>query len=378
MNLIEQACSSCTQDIIEQLIQENAAITRAIQSDDYIEISAELTDRHNKTSLPLADKFIDIMAKNLAHAPEIINYINIATGNRISINAYNALDIKVGYSPVYKLLHRHDEHTIITHYQNILSIRINKLAHFDKSRYRELINTLIDSELFVHKARKTPSQKNIYNSMRQVIIRRFKVTKYEWCFMFNPEISAALGRHLDSIDAKKCGGTYYLHDSKRSRTLIKVYNTDYKADSDRNSGPYRFMQGDRFRFEILYKSRFFTENTDTLGIKEFKLQKDIFHLLHEYNCHHIKIHLLDKFKGTQLRDILESAKVNSKQGFVDMITDSRSTQVEIDERLRKIETQLAELKATQESQDKELQAMKEFIGFDSKSMTDKRKLRSVK
>ena len=79
-----------------------------------------------------------------------------------------------------------------------------------------------------------------------------------------------------------------------------------------------------------------------------------------------------------MRDILESAKVNNKQGFVDMITDSRSTQVSVDERLRKIEIQQAELKATQESMQDDMQAMKEFIGFDSKSMIDKRKLRAVK
>ena len=376
MNLIESACNDSTQDVIEKLIAENASLTRAIQSDDYIVIAAELTDRHNKTRLPLHDNFIDIMAGSLASDPQIISYINTSSGHRLSIAAYNKLDIKAGYAPVYKLLHRHDKNTIITHYQNILSIRINKLSHFDKSRYRALIDILIDSDLFAHKARKPVISKNIYNTMRQLILRRFRITEYEWCFLFNPAISAAFSRHLDSTDARKYGGTYYLHDSPRSMSKIKIYNTDYKADKARQDTPYQFLDGDRLRFEITYKSRFFSETASQLGVNEFKLQQDIFDLLQQYNNHHIKIHLLDKFTGHQLMDILKSASVSSKTGFVDMIKENQSTQVSTDQRINKIESDIAELKETQKILKDEMQSIKDFVDFDV--MVDKRKLRAVK
>lgn len=374
---------------IGDLVADNAAKTRIIQADDVLIISAEFTDSKNKTRLPVADDFVDRVKAKSQCNPNILGFKHIQTGNYISAQAFGDSPDQRGYAPIYEYFCKgHDKHTTIGYSSNEVTIKISRLSHFTESRYHALIDSLIAlaiDGLVEHRARKPVTQKRLYNSMRQIVLRRFKIKAYEWGLLFNPTISAALFPYLAKIAERTEQGTHYLYESPRSDCKIKIYNVT--AADDRPNQPPSFAHGDRLKFEITYKAEFY----DRKGLQANCLtsQNDIARLLLDHNKKRLETHLINKLPPTALVALWRAAGVSSRSEFMTMIDDDRTTQVSTDERINELKTRMDALesltnaiKAKQEQQDAinanfqtQLDEIKATVSVQT-ALPDKRKTRN--
>lgn len=383
MDLLEEACYHASKELLNRSIEENNRLTKIIQADDIIEISAEYVDGNNKR-LSLASDFIDRMKQSAAsNKQNITDYFSPSQDKYIKPHTYYQLTDKGDYRPVYLILQKVDDFTLTSYSKNKITIKIHKLSHFDESRYKALIQTMQDCKLFEFKRRKPPTHKRTYNATRQVLKRRFTIAGYEWGLIFNHDISKVIFDALPRIPhIKKDRGSYYLQDSPRSQCKIKIYNID-AASPERISQPLQFKQGDRLKLEITFKHRYFIDHPE-LTISNMTYQNDISDLLYNDNKRLLNKCLISHLKPAELRAIMAIAEVKNKGDFMAIISDSRTTQTDTDKRLAKIEAHLKELdkimtantQATEENA-RAIADIKDFIDY-KESKIDKRKLRAVK
>ena len=377
-------------DRLTMLQAENDKLTRIIQADDVIEIQAELINSKNRSRLCLVDNFADVMKDNLTckNKPKIIGYKHIKNEHRITINGFFHLTEKSGYAPVYELINRFDEYTTIHYCKNKLSIKIVKLSHFDKSRYRTLICVLQESGLFTYNQRTdNPTEKHIYNTFRQVLLRKFYIVNYEYGLFFNPEISRALLKPLARISKKVVGNTHYLHDGKRITCKVKVYNIDAAIRQDQTAN---WIEGDRLKFEVTFRHQFFRNQSD-LTLNRFTYQNEIVYLLHEKVKELLNKHLIVKLNPDEKRRLITAANVKTIGEFMSILSDDKTTQISTDRRLKSIEEQIKSIKEVQarietrqdnidnqvQDNTERLDKLESFVDYQN-SKQDSRKLRSVK
>lgn len=388
---IDLDCQTLLAAEISALMTGNDALTRIIQADDVLEISAELIHPKNKTRLPVADDFVTRIQSRSNCKPNILGFKHVKTGVYKSAQALGEMACHSGYAPVYQYFCKgHDDNTVIGYSANEITVKITKLSHFTDSRYRSLIDSLIAlaiDGLITHKARKPVTQRRLYNSIRQIVLRRFRVKAYEWGLLFNAGISAALMPHLARIAQRTEQGTFYLCDSERSQCKIKVYNVT--AADDRAGQPAKFQDGDRLKFEITYKTEFFYRQ-DGLHINSLTLQNNIAGLLLDHNKKHLQTHLLDKigaYSPAGLRRVFESAGVTGRGEFMKLIDDDRTTQVSTDERINELKSRLDALESLTMARLTEQEAINAQVQADldalkaaflsQEKQVDKRKLRVV-
>jgi len=381
INLLDELMLPVELDRLTMLQAENDKLTRIIQADDTIEIQAELIDR-KRDRLCLVDNFADVMKDHLTcNNPRISGYKHLESDSYISADAYYRLPSKAGYARVYELINRFDEYTTIHYCKNKLSIKIVKLSHFDKSRYRTLIRVLQESGLFTYNQRTdNPTEKHIYNTFRQVLLRKFYIVNYEYGLFFNPEISRALLKPLARISKKVVGNTHYLHDGKRITCKVKVYNIDAAIRQDQTAN---WIEGDRLKFEVTFRHQFFRNQSD-LTLNRFTYQNKIVYLLHEKVKELLNNHLIVKLKPDEKRRLINAAKIGGIGEFMSIISDDETTQISTDKRLKSIEEQIKSIKEVQGRIDNQVQdntdrldKLESFVDYQN-SKQDSRKLRSVK
>lgn len=329
---------------INDLVADNAAKTRIIQADDILTISAEFVDSRNKTRLPLADDFVDRIKSRSQSNPNILGFKHIETGRYVSAQAFGDMPDKRGYAPIYEYFCKaSDKHTVIGYSANEVTLKLSRLSHFTESRYHTLIDSLVSlaNDGFVnHKARKPVTHKRVYNSMRQIVLRRFKVKSYEWGLLFNPTISAAIQPFLSKIAARTEQGTHYLYESPRSDCKIKLYNVT--AAADRANQTPSFVFGDRLKFEITYKAEFFSRNED-FDIRDLTDQNSIARSLLPNNKKRLENHLVKKLPPTALVALWSAAGVTNRSEFMALIDDEGTTQISTDERIAELQNRMQSL-----------------------------------
>jgi len=390
MDILKEACKEATLDLIERLKVENDHLTRITQADDVLEVAVQLVDSKTGRRLSSLKNFIDKMKSIHGADYKATKY---KKGDQfISVSDYKALPNKAGWLPVYKIYCKNDDHTVIEYSDNILSIRIHNLSHWDKSRYWATIRALIGSGLFEFKHRTEPNEKRVYNASRQVLRRQFYINRYEWGLILNPAISAVIYNGLNRMITDKEPGirqelnTVYLHDSKYSQCKIKIYNIS-SVQKGRNNQNSEFRPGDRLKFEVTYKHEYFRKN-EALTINLMTMQNVIADLLYKDNKHWFDTKLISKLKPQELRDLLTASEVNSRGEFMELFSDNKTVQIATDKRLAAIEYQIEQLRQTmidqaavQANQDERMAKLEAkldaHIGY-TESKQDTRKLRSVK
>lgn len=375
---------------VERLVADNVAKSRIIQADDVLTISAEYIKSSNKTRLPMADDFVDRIKAKGQMKPNILGFKHIESGKYLSAQDFGYLPDKSGFAPVYEHFCKLDDSTVISYASNQVSVKVTKLSHFTESRYNSLIQALIDAEadgLIQHRARKPKTSKRLYNSMRQIVLSRFKISRYEWGYLFNPTISAALIPYLSKIAQRTEQGTHYLYESPRSDCKVKIYNVTAAADRPNQTPSY--VPGDRLKFEITYKTEFFARK-DGLHINRLTYQNIIASLLLADNKKRLEKHLIDKLPTTGKAALWRAAGVSGKVEFMTMIDDEHSTQVSTDERISDLNARMSAIEkltqaiATKQAEqdeinarhEAEIEALKAAVLAQS-AVPDKRKLRVV-
>lgn len=308
---------------------------RVIQTDDVLEIGAQWVKRGNKklnrkkSRLEnLKPDFIDIMQSKRGASSEIISYYNKTDdSDRKSIKQYNGLPDteKSNYFSVRKYYCKLNEYTFIEYYSNNLSIRIHNLSYCDKSRYREIMQAITDSELFKFKHRTAyPTKTQISDATRAMLDRRFNIKKYEWGLIFDHSLSSVIHEALNRIVAKNIPGvrgeknTVYLHES--SSYKIKIYNITVADNKNRRDKEPEFRVGDRLKFEITYKTAFLTRKG--LKIHHLKTQDYIADLLCNDNEKLFEKYFLRRLTPQEKRHLFENAKVSSESEFMELIRNS--------------------------------------------------------
>lgn len=386
MDIFQEAFNEATLDLIERLTAENNHLTRITQADDVLEVAVQLVDSVTGKRLSSLKNFIDKMKSIHGADYKATKY---KKGDQfISVSDYKALPNKAGWLPVYKIYCKNDDHTVIEYSDNILSIRIHNLSHWDKSRYWATIRALIGSGLFEFKHRTKPNEKRVYNASRQVLRRQFYINRYEWGLILNPAISEVIHGTLNRMIADNVPGikrelnTVYLYDSKESQCKIKIYNIE-AAKKGRNSQDPEFRTGDRLKFEITYKHEYFRKHK-VLTVNLLTMQNVIADLLYNDNKRLFDTKLISKLKPQELRDLHTAATVNNRGEFMKLFSDNKTVQIATDKRLAAIEYQIEQLKQTmidqaaiQANHADEIAKIKAHIGY-TESKQDTRKLRSVK
>lgn len=390
MGIFEEALKEATIDQIERLIEENNKLTRIGQADDVLSVAVQLVDSVSGDQLSsLTRSFIDKMKSIHGADYKAIKYRSQVDDHFISLADYKSLANRSGYLPVYRIYCNSDEHTIIEYSENILSIRIHNLSHWDRSRYWATIRAIIGSGLFEFNHRTDPNEKRIYNAARQVLKRHFFIERYEWGLIFDPAISAVIYQSLVRMVENKEPGirrelnTIYLHDSKKSQCKIKIYNIS-SCQKGRNNQDSEFRIGDdRLKFEVTYKHQYFRMHDD-LTINRFTMQNVIANLLYADNKYWFEKKLFDRLNPQEIRALCSAALVKTRSQFMQLFSDNKTVQTSTDKRLAAIEHQITQLKQTmsdqaavQANQAAEMERIKAFIGY-TESKQDPRKLRSVK
>jgi hypothetical protein len=388
MDIFREAFNEATLDLIERLTAENNHLTRITQVDDVLEVAVQLVDSVTGKRLSSLKNFIDKMKSEHNADYKAVKYRSKVGDSFISVADYKELTNKSGWLPVYLIHCKSDEHTIIEYSENILSIRIHNLSHWDKPRYWATIRALIGSGLFEFKHRTEPNEKRVYNASRQVIRRQFYINRYEWGLILDPEISAVIHGTLNRMIANNEPGirreinTVYLYDSKESQCKIKIYNITAAQKSRLGDQP-EFRPGDRLKFEITYKHEYFRKHK-VLTVNLLTMQNVIADLLYNDNKRLFNTHLISKLKPQEFRDLFTAAAVNNRSEFMELFSDTKTVQIATDKRLAEIEYQIAQLKQTmtdqaevQANQADELEKLKAFVGY-TESKQDTRKLRSIK
>jgi hypothetical protein len=386
-NEFQSAIDEITYDHIDHLIHQKDQLSRIIQADDILELESDLIphDPESKArKLPLLPKFLDHMRDKHDSKRKLLKYRSrTLSPEYLSILDYEALAIKGDYKPIFHHYCKPDPYTTFEYSDNRLSFRIEKLHSFTQSRYKTLVRSAVDSGLFLPNHRTPTSHKNTMEAIRSILKRRFYIKRYEWALIFNSDSSEVIFSELTRLSKLKNSGvklvknTFYLHDCPRSQCKIKVYNID-SAQAERVNQPPEFRPGDRLKFEITYKTRFFNDYP-LLSLSRFTFQAFIADNIYSHNKKQLGTHLLNKFSPTALRLLYKTVTARGRDEFMKTFESNMTTQTSID----RIDADIKALKATLsahgkrlDTQDKRLDALEALLGAsDSKKVTNK--LRSV-
>lgn len=346
LDLVQGAIAEAHFDNIKILKAEYLRQNMVVQADDILQITAKLSTTKNgkKRRLSVADNFIEMMDKHPTIQRSVDGYIHKDTG--VYLESVSAADMHL-YRKNWVRTIQPDEYTILIYNgRNHFFIKIYKLAHFDGSRYRKLLNTLISCDVFVHKSRvDNPSQKHKRESMRNILKRDFRLNEFEWGFTFNAEISALIAPALQRDAVKTIDGTSYLYPplfetGSTKNTVIqctaKIYNISAIQESRKNK-PYQYLPGDLFKFEVTYTPAFFKSKHHRYAtIPAFKTQRDIFSLLLTDNLGQFKKHVIGKLTHTEKRRLFNATQTTTEGEFMQKLSDSVSLQTIIDANKRGI------------------------------------------
>jgi hypothetical protein len=346
--------SNAFQDALVEADKDNFTYLKAryldksqiVQADDYLQVSALLNT--GKKRLSVADNFVDVMMAHDTFNKSISGYQHNLTGTFFAAGQLTPDANKSLYTPLYCLTIKPDKYTVVIYDRNVVYIKIFNLAHFDKSRYRTLIQALVDCEVFVHNARvANPTPKHKRDSMRQILKRDFKLNEYEWGLTFNPEISRILLPVIQREAIVNIDDCYYLNKGKRIQCRIKVYNVSALAE-DRRGKPYQYIVGDLMKFEVTFTHEFFIHH-GYAEISKFTSQIEIFSLLLDDILKQFTQHLLNKLTKFEEKNLYLVTGTNKKGDFMQKLSTPDSLQTILDTDLLMLKNQLNALQTVIEA-----------------------------
>ena len=356
MDWLQATCFEFDIDNIHHLRAQYLDRSMVIQADDYLQISAKMTTKTKKgrpKRLSVADDFIDVMDAHPTIQRSLSGYKHCGSGRYIK-TLPEAANIS-HYRKVFERTIQLDRHTVLIHNgRNHFKIKIHKLAHFSGSRYRALLDALINCNVFVHKARvANPTAKHKRESMRNILKSDFRLNEFEWGFTFNAEISAFVAPALQRSAVLTLDGTSYLYPplfeagsgkNKVIQCKAKIYNISALQDG-RKDKPYQYIPGDIFKFEVTYDPAFFQSENHKYAaeIPAFKLQRDIFNLLLEDNLSQFKTHVIGNLTKTEERRLFNATDTNDEDSFMRKLSNAVSLQTHVDADGQRILERLAAL-----------------------------------
>ena len=317
---------------LKQLKDKSEMMQRIIQSDDVLEIGAqwvkpgnEKLGRRKSRFENFKPNFINIIRSKDGASSKVISYYNkINDSDRKSIEQYNDLSEteKYNYFSVRRYYYQPNENIYVEYCPNNFSIRLHNLSYCNKSRFRQIMQAIADSELFRFKHRTAyPTNAQIYDATRCMLYSRFNIKRYEWSLIFNHDISSVIHNALNRIVTKNIPGvrreknTVYLHESNSYK--IKIYNITVADDKKRRNKEPEFKSGDRLKFEITYKTAYFTRMD--LKIHHLKTQNVIVDLFSSSNEKLFEKHFLRRLIPQEKRDLFKIAKVSGESEFLELI-----------------------------------------------------------
>jgi hypothetical protein len=352
-NEFDDAIFEATIDLIERLTHDRDLLARIINTDDILEVEAELNPRNQTNNklfrVPLTPDFITQMKDRFQSKKTLVDYKHKTTGKYLPIDQYKALGdhLKPNYLAVFNHYCKlDDKYTSVEYSKNKIRVRIEKLSSFTHSRYKTLLRSCVDSGLFLPNHRTPTSHKNTMEAVRNILKRRFYIKRYEWGLIFQTDSSAIIYAELTRLSKLKNSGvtvfknTFYLHDSDYTQCKIKMYNIDASQPERRNQPP-EFRQGDRLKFEITYKTKFF-HDYPAFKINTLTTQSFIADNLYSNNKKQLATHLLDKFKPETLRRLYKTVNASGANEFMKTFESNQTTQTNID----RIDSDILALKAT--------------------------------
>lgn len=307
-----------------------------IQADDYLQVSALLNNKGKLLSV--VNNFVDIMAAHPTFNRTFSGYKHLKTGVYFAPKPLPPLFNKTLYAPTYRLTIKPNKYTVLIYDKNVFYIKIYNLAHFDKSRYRALIQALIECDVFVHKARvNSPTKKHKYDSMRLILKRDFKLNEYEWSLTFNSQISRVLLPVIQREAIINIDDCYYLNKGRRIQCKIKVYNVSAMAEGRRGK-PYKYITGDLMKFEATFLHEFFIHH-GYATITSFTSQIAVFSLLLTDILKQFNQHLLNKLTTFEKNNLYQ-ATGTTKGTFMQKLTNPDSLRTMLDTDLQTLKNQL--------------------------------------
>jgi hypothetical protein len=346
--------SNAFQDALVEADKDNFTYLQAryldksqiVQADDYLQVSALL--KTGTKRLSVAHNFIDVMTAHPTSNKTISGYQHDLTGTFFAAGQLTPDANKSLYTPLYCLTIKPDKYTVVIYDRNVIYIKIFNLAHFDKSRYRTLIQVLVDCEVFVHNPRvANPTPKHKRDSMRQILNRDFKLNEYEWGLTFNPEISRILLPVIQREAIVNIDDCYYLNKGKRIQCRIKVYNVSALAE-DRRGKPYQYIVGDLMKFEVTFTHQFFIHH-GYAEVSKFTSQIEIFILLLDDILKQFTQHLLNKLTKFEEKNLYLVTGTNKKGDFMQKLSTPDSLQTLLDTDLLMLKNQLNALQTVIEA-----------------------------
>ena len=337
MNPFQDALIEADKDNFSYLKARYLDKSQIVQADDYLQVSANFYNNKYKR-LSIAPNFIDVMMKHPTFNRTISGYNSLVTGAYFAAGQLHDAD-KTLYDPIYTLTIKPDKHTVVIYNgRNTFFIKIFNLAHFDRSRYRTLIQALVDCEVFVHHAKvPNPTPKHVRDSMRLILKRDFKLNAYEWGLTFNPEISRILLPVIEREAIVNIDGCYYLKNGKRIQCKIKVYNVSALAEG-RLGKPYKYIVGDLMKFEVTFTHEFFIHHY--AEISKFNSQDDIFRLLLDDILKQFTQNMFNKLTKFEERSLLQVTGTKSKGELMQKLSTPESLQIHLDNDLLNLKNQL--------------------------------------
>ena len=339
------SASNAFQDALVEADMDNFTYLKAryldksqiVQADDYLQVSALLNTGTKRLSV--AHNFVNVMMAHPTFEKTISGYQHDLTGTFFAAGQLTPDANKSLYTALYCLTIKPDKYTVVIYDRNTFYIKIFNLAHFDKSRYRTLIQALVDCEVFVHKARvPNPTATHKRDSMRQILKRDFKLNEYEWGLTFNPEISSVLLPVIQREAIINIDDCYYLNKGKRIQCKIKVYNVSALSE-DRRGKPYQFIAGDLMKFEVTFTHEFFIHH-NYASVSKFTSQIEIFGLLLEDILKQFTQHLFNKLTKFEVKNLYLVTGVSTKGDFVKKLTNPDSLQTLLDGDLLTLKKQI--------------------------------------
>jgi len=219
-----------------------------IQCDDRLSISALKRDPQSKTQLPLRINYKSAMerVRDKNGKIKINRYFK-----KIDENKYCNID-KATYQTLSDTekenFHGAGENKIIltdgsifrqrdnNFYLDILDLSFNESKVLE-SRYRLALDSmieLVDRDIIEYKPKiDNPNLKNLTESMRQIILRRFYLSQYEYNLIFPLEYSKIILDELSQNDKIYREGqpdkfqTFYTKRGKKGATSVKFYDMGY-------------------------------------------------------------------------------------------------------------------------------------------------------
>jgi hypothetical protein len=402
VNPFDEAFFEPTLDLINRKSAQIAVILShidkmpAIRCDDVLIIGIPFRHKVSKHRLKSMNSFVNRMASNGAEF-NAIAYYSKKLEKRIAPSEYHVLADRLDYSPLYRIHCPMDDNVIIEYSaNNYLFFRFNRLAHFDESRFGAAIKAVINSNLFEFNHRTDRTNKRIYNAVRNLIIRNFYISSYEFDFILNPACSAVAYKALTGMINRKVNGvrhvlnTFYLYGSKDTDFNVKAYNITVNEDSTRRNLSPEYRSSDRLKLEITYKRPWFRDHDD-LTIKDFTMQNVIADLLNEPNQRLLFRYFFDRLEPEERRAFQLAAGVNSRSDLMSKFSNQGNTQVSIDkdrveianikkdiEQLMQTMQTMMDYKIEQDKFNNEIKARLDLIDRQSEKYTQKNKLRLVK